>query len=71
MDTFQWAERSEDSSRVGLQQVYRAADTHGHGFFHRGGEYIFSCVHGSKVAIGEVMFLAAIAVKRGGMGGET
>ena len=40
-------------------------------FFVEGVEDFFSCVHGSKIAIGEVMFLAAIAwVKRGGKGGE-
>ena len=45
--------------------------THGHHFFHRGGEEFFLCVHGSKMAIGEVMFLAALAwVKRGEGQGE-
>ncbi len=39
-------------------------------FFVEGVKKFFSCVHGSKMAIGEVMFLAAIAwVKRGGRGG--
>ncbi len=42
----------------------------GTAFFVEGGKKFFSCVHGSKMAIGEVMFLAAIArVKRGGRGG--
>ncbi len=40
-------------------------------FFVEGVKNFFSCVHGSKMATGEVMFLAAIAwVKRGGRGGE-
>ena len=40
-------------------------------FFVEGVKNFFSCVHGSKMAIGEVMFLAAIAwVKKGGRGGE-
>ncbi len=39
-------------------------------FFVEGVKDFFSCVHGSKMAIGEVMFLAAIAwVKRGRKGG--
>ncbi len=39
-------------------------------FFVEGVKNFFSCVHGSKMAKGEVMFLAAIAwVKRGGRGG--
>ncbi len=39
-------------------------------FFIEGMNNFFSCVHGSKMAIGEVMFLAAIAwVKRGEGGG--
>ncbi len=43
----------------------------GTAFFIEGGKEFFSCVHGSKMAVGEVMFLAAIAwVKRGGRGGE-
>ena len=45
--------------------------THGRHFFRRGGEDFFPFVHGSKMAIGEVMFLAAIAwVKRGEGGGR-
>ncbi len=49
----------------------RDVSTHGHHFFCRGGEKIVSCVHGSKMAIEEAMFLAAIAwVKRGGRGVE-
>ncbi len=40
--------------------------THGHHFFHRGGGEFFSCVHGSKMAIGEVMFLAYVAWVKGG-----
>ena len=40
-------------------------------FFVGGVKNFFPCVHGSKMAIGEVMFLAAIAwVKRGGRGGK-
>ncbi len=40
-------------------------------FFVEGVKNFFSCVHGSKMVIGEVMFLAAIAwVKMGGRGGE-
>ncbi len=40
-------------------------------FVEEGGKNFFSCVHGSKMALGEVMFLAVIAwVKRGGRGGE-
>ncbi len=43
----------------------------GTAFFIEGGKKFFSCVHGSKMAIGEVIFLAAIAwVKEGGRGGE-
>ncbi len=43
----------------------------GTAFFVEGGKNFFSCVQGSKKAIGEVMFLAAIAwVKGGGKGGE-
>ncbi len=40
---------------------------HGHRFFvEGGGAEFFSCVNGSKMAIGEVMFFAAVAgVKRG------
>ena len=46
--------------------------THGHRFFRRGGKNFFPCVHGSKMAIGEVMFLAALAWVKGGVkgGGE-
>ena len=40
-------------------------------FFVEGVKIFFSCVHGSKIAIGEVMFLAAIAwVKKGEGGGR-
>ncbi len=40
-------------------------------FFVEGVNNFFPCVHGSKMAIGEVMFLAAIAwVNRGEGGGE-
>ncbi len=39
-------------------------------FFIEGANNFFSCVHGSKIARGEVMFLAAIAwMKRAGGGG--
>ncbi len=38
----------------------------GTAFLIEGGKNFFSCVHGSKMAIGEVIFLAAIAwVKEG------
>ena len=37
-------------------------------FFVEGGKKFFSCVHGSKMAIGEVMLLAAIAWVKGGEG---
>ena len=38
----------------------------GTAYFTEGVKNLFSCVHGSEMAIGEVMFLAAIAwVKRG------
>ena len=40
--------------------------THGHHFFRRGGEDFFSFVHGSKMALGEVMFLGAVAWVKGG-----
>ncbi len=30
------------------------------------GKNFFSCIHGSKIAIGEVMFLAAVAWVKGG-----
>ncbi len=43
----------------------------GTAFFIEGGGRIFLCVHGSKLAIGEVMFLDAVAwVKRRGRGGK-
>ncbi len=38
----------------------------GTAFFVEGGEKFFSCVHGSKMAIGEVMLLAATARVKGG-----
>ncbi len=38
-------------------------------FFVEGGKNFFSCVHGSKMAIGKVMFLAAVALVKGGEGG--
>ncbi len=38
-------------------------------FFIEGGENFFPCVHGSKMAIGEVMFLAAVAWMKGGWEG--
>ncbi len=38
----------------------------GKAFFVEGGKNLFSCVHGSKIAIGEVMFLAAVAWVKGG-----
>ncbi len=39
-------------------------------FFVEGVKNYFPCVHGSKMAKGEVMFLAAIACMKGGEGGE-
>ncbi len=42
----------------------------GTAFFIEGGKNFFSCVHGSKMATGEVMFLAAIAWVKRGEGGE-
>ena len=41
-----------------------------HHFYRRGGEEFFLCVHGSKKAIGEVMFLAATAWVKRGEGGD-
>ncbi len=49
----------------GFNTLQNAAFTHGHRFFRRGGKFFFSCVHGSKKAIEEVMFLAAVAWVKG------
>ncbi len=68
---FKTQDKEEENTSKQKSNKSTVSCTHGHHFFRRGGEDFFSCVHGSKMAIGEVMFLAAIAwVKRGGRGGR-
>ena len=54
-----------------IRQRYTSPPHMGTTFFIEGAKNFFSCVHGSKIARGEVMFLAAIAwMKRAGGGGD-